>query len=143
MSTQNPTQNQAKQIPMEIEFLNKFRCVEHKSRDVAKAQQKDYTIYDCDATNKITLENITEVIEQALAVATQLNSVIRLFRVVEVAPGYSVAITITRGGLITFDIRFPPRFGGYQNSLTLRLNEVTMLKMIADKLSELASKLIV
>jgi hypothetical protein len=136
-------QTQTKQIPKEVEFLAKYRCVEHRYRDTTKIQQKDYVIYDCDASNKVTAENIAEVIEQALNVATQLNAVIRLFRVIEVAPGYSVAVTITRGGLIVFDVRFPARFGGYQNSLTVRLNEVAMLKMIADKLNELVSKLVI
>jgi 6-pyruvoyl-tetrahydropterin synthase len=125
----------------EEQFLSKFRCIEHRVKDVAKAQQRNYVVYDCDASGKVTAENIAEVIAQALEVAAKTNSVIRLFRVVEVAPGYSVAVTITRGGLITLDVRFPPRFGGFQNSLTVRLNEVMMLKMIADKLVELVSKL--
>jgi hypothetical protein len=139
MSAQASTQIQSK----EVEFLTRFRCVEHRTKDVTKMQQRDYAVYDCDASGKVTPENIAEVIQQALEIAAKTNSVIRLFRAIEIAPGYSVAIAVTRGGLITFDIRFPPRFGGFQNSLTLRPNEVMMLKLIADKLVELASKLIV
>jgi hypothetical protein len=106
-----------------------------------RKESKTYTIYNCDANNKITTENIAQVLSEALSAAQQLNAVIRLFRIIEIAPGYSVSLTVTRGGLITFDVRFPPRVGGYQNVLTVRLNEIAMLKMIVDKLVELVSKL--
>ena len=133
MSSKPKSQTQEK-MP-EIEFLNKFRCIEERK------ENKPYTIYNCDASLKINKDNIKDVVEQALNVAQQFNAVIRLFRVFNTDPAHSISITVTKGGLITFDIRFPTRIGGYQNSLTVRLDEVETLKLIIDKLVELVQAL--
>jgi len=99
-------------------------------------------VYNCDAGLKVNKDNIRDIIEQALQVATQFNAVVRLFRVISYDATHTVSITVTRGGLITIDIRFPVRIGGYQNVLTLRVEEIGMLKALTDKLTELAQNLI-
>jgi hypothetical protein len=123
------------QMP-EIEFLQKFRCVEERK------ESKTYTIYNCDASLKVTKDNIRDVIEQALTVAQQFNAVVRLFRVISYDAMHTASITVTRGGLLTIDVRFPTRIGGFQNVLTLRIDEINVLKALADKLAELAQNLI-
>ena len=120
----------------EIEFLNKFRCTEERK------ESKTYTIYNCDAYGKVNKDNVRDVIEQALVIAQQFNAVVRLFRVVQYDASHSISITVTRGGLLTIDIRFPTRIGGFQNVLTLRIDEINVLKALADKLAELAQNLI-
>ena len=130
----NP-KSETQEIPSEIEFLNKFKCVAESK------QNKTYTVYNCDASLKVTKDNIREVIEEALNTATQLNAVIRIFRVLQYDAMHTVSITITRGGLITVDVRFPQRIGGYQNVLTVRVEEIGVLKAMADKLAELAQAL--
>ena len=123
------------QMP-EIEFLNKFKCVEERK------ENKTYTIYNCDVSLKVNKDNIKDIIEQALAVAQQFNAVVRLFRVAQYDAMHTASITVTRGGLITVDVRFPQRIGGFQNTLTLRIDEINVLKALADKLAELAQNLI-
>jgi hypothetical protein len=127
--------SETQEIPSEIEFLQKFRCVEERK------ESKTYTIYNCDASLKVNKDNIKDVIEQALYIAQQFNAVVRLFRVINYDAMHTVSITITRGGLITIDIRFPTRIGGYQNVLTVRIEEIGALKTLADKLIELAQAL--
>jgi hypothetical protein len=124
----------------EIQFLERFRCVERREQEQGK--KRDYTVYNCDAYMKVNKDNIKQVIEEALHTATQLNAVIRLFRVIQLTPTHSVSITVTRGGLISIDIRFPPRIGGFQNVLTIRVDEVGVLKALVDQLSELVQGLI-
>jgi hypothetical protein len=128
-------QEQEQGLPKEIEFMNKFRCVEERK------ESKTYTVYNCDVYAKVTKDNIKDVIEQALAIAQQFNAVVRLFRVINYDAMHSISITVTRGGLITIDIRFPPRIGGFQNVLTLRIEEIAVLKHLADKLAELTQAL--
>jgi hypothetical protein len=122
--------------PQDVEFLAKFRCVEERK------EGKAYTIYNCDAYGKINKDNIKEVIEQTLAIAQQLNAVIRLFRVIQLTSTHSVSITVTRGGMITIDIRFPPRIGGFQNVLSVRIDEIGILKALVEQLSELVQGLV-
>jgi hypothetical protein len=126
---------ETEKIPSEIEFLNRYKCVEERK------ESKTYTIYNCDASLKVNKDNIRDVIEQALNIAQQFNAVIRLFRVINYDAMHTVSITVTRGGLITIDIRFPQRVGGYQNVLTVRVEEIGALKTLVDKLAELAQAL--
>ena len=132
--------SKSKEIPSEIEFLQKFRCVEER-KFKEKGKERDYTVYNCTAVN-ITKDNLAQVIEEALNTATQLNAVIRIFRIVESDATHAVSLTVTRGGYIAFEVRFPQRIGGFQNVLTLRIDEIGILKQIADKLAELAQNLI-
>ena len=120
----------------EIEFLNKFKCVEEHR------ENKTYTIYNCDAYGKVNKDNVRDVIEQALVIAQQFNAVVRLFRIVQYDATHSISITVTRGGLLTIDVRFPQRIGGFQNVLSIRLEEVNVLKQLADKLAEIVQSLI-
>lgn len=133
------TQDKVEDMQNEIQFLQKFRCVERKEENQEK--KKDYKVYNCDAYNKVNKDNIAQVLNDALTVAQQYNAVVRLFRVVHLDPMHTVSITITRGGLITVDIRFPPRIGGYQNVLTVRIEEIGALKILVDKLVELVQAL--
>jgi hypothetical protein len=55
---------------------------------------------------------------------------------------HTASITVTRGGLLTIDVRFPQRIGGFQNVLSIRLEEVNVLKQLADKLAEIVQSLI-
>jgi len=131
---------ETQEIPSEIEFLNKFRCVEER-KFKEKGKERDYTVYNCTAT-LITKDNLAQVIEQALNTATQLNAVIRIFRIVESDAVHTVSLTITRGGYVAFEVRFPQRVAGFQNVLSVRINEVGILKQIADKLADLVQNLI-
>jgi hypothetical protein len=133
MPTQNISQSKSQtqeQMP-EIDFLQRFKCVAENK------QNKTYTIYNCDAYNKVNKDNIAQVLNDALTVAQQFNAVVRLFRVLQLDAMHSVSITVTRGGLISIDIRFPQRVGGFQNVLTIRPEEIPILKMLVEKLVEL------
>ena len=137
---QSQSKSQTQEIPSEVQFLERFRCVERREQEQGK--RKDYIVYNCDAYMKVNKDNIRQVIEEALTVATQLNAVIRLFRVIQLTPTHSVSITVTRGGMISVDIRFPPRVGGFQNVLTIRVDEISVLKTLVDQLSELVQNLV-
>jgi len=120
----------------EIEFLRKYRCMEER-----KPKERDYTVYNCIAVG-INKDNIREVVEEALNTAYQLNAVIRLFGLIEEDSSHTVSIVITRQGYVGFEVRFPQRIAGFQNTLSVRISEVKTLKMLADKLAELAQNLI-
>jgi hypothetical protein len=134
-----PMSSKPKSETQEIEFLKKYRCVENK-RAKEKGEEKDYVIYDCNAIG-ITKDNIGQIVEQAFDIAMQHNAVIRIFRIAEVDGQHTVSLTVTRRGYIGFEIRFPQRIGGFQNVLTLRVDEVGTLKQLADKLAELVTGL--
>jgi hypothetical protein len=126
---------ETQELPKEIEFLKKFRCTEER-----KPKERDYTVYNCTAIN-ITKDNIAQVIEEMLNVATQFNAVVRLFGVIEEDSSHTISLTATRGGYVGFEVRFPQRIAGFQNVLSVRVSEVKTLKALADKLAELAQNL--
>jgi hypothetical protein len=134
------SQTQTQEIPSEMEFLKKYRCVENR-RAKEKGEEKDYIVYDCNAVG-ITKDNIAQIVEQAFDIAVQHNAVIRIFRIAEVDGQHTVSLTVTRRGYIGFEIRFPVRVAGFQNVLSVRIDEVGTLKQLADKLAELAQNLI-
>jgi hypothetical protein len=127
----SPKPETQEQIP-EIEFLRRYRCTEEK-----KPKERDYTVYNCTAI-AISKDNIRDVMEQMLNVATQFNAVVRLFGVIEEDSAHSISIVVTRNGYIGFEVRFPQRIAGFQNVLSVRTSEVKTLKALADKLAELA-----
>jgi len=131
----NP-KSETQELPKEIEFLRKYRCMEER-----KPKERDYTVYNCIAVN-INKDNIREVVEEALNIAYQLNAVIRLFGLIEEDNSHTVSIVITRQGYVGFEVRFPQRIAGFQNTLSVRISEVKTLKMLADKLAELTQNLI-
>jgi hypothetical protein len=129
------SQTQTQEIPSEVEFLKKYRCTEER-----KPKERDYTVYNCTAV-AVTKDNIREVIEEMLNVATQFNAVVRLFGVIEEDSSHTISLTATRGGYVGFEVRFPQRIAGFQNVLSVRIQEVKTLKALADKLAELAQNL--
>jgi hypothetical protein len=132
----SPKPETQEQIP-EIEFLRRYRCTEEK-----KPKERDYTVYNCTAI-AISKDNIRDVMEQMLNVATQFNAVVRLFGVIEEDSAHSISIVATRNGYIGFEVRFPQRIAGFQNVLSVRISEVKTLKSLADKLAELAQNLVI
>jgi len=124
----------SKNQAQDVDVLVKYKCT--------LVESNKYSVYNCDGSNRVS--NIREVIDELLGFAVDNNAVIRLFRVYEVAPQYQLALSVTRGGLISIEIRLPTRLLGGKaipRMLSVNLNELPTVLLLFEKLKELAQQL--